>query len=207
MAADICGNISDKIFEGDRFIYADWVARDEEQSSKERRMNQSLFCKELQSISDENGCEHIIGVTITFEKYVGRYGSTTREKTLLYLNATGQYLFDFYEHCSWIEDEDDDDGYESTKVIKHCGVWDYKGDEIVMKGVGYQFQNVQNDNTWGYESDENLEMMKLNAEFERKYRFSSKLAIQRPVPFKNPENISYKRKRRENCDLSVVVHF
>jgi len=155
MTADICDIVSGTVFEDDRFIYGKWIVREEVQSSKDRCENQSRFFKELQSISDGDGSENIMGATITFVTNArGGYS-----KTSLYLNANGQYLFNLNGRSSG---------------IKHCGVWDYQGDEIAMQGVGYRFQNHP------------LQFFQ--------YRFLSKLAIQRPVPF-NFE------------DLSVVLYF
>merc|ERR1711879_303636 len=57
----------------DCFICGHWIAREEEQSAKERCENQSRFFKELQSISDGDGSENIKGVTITFVKNVHGY--------------------------------------------------------------------------------------------------------------------------------------
>merc|ERR1711879_1027866 len=154
MMDEICAIIKDKVFEGDaRIIYGHWITRDEKESSTERRKNQSRFFKELKSISNGDGCDNIMGVAITLLKNAGGYSWTTKTETLLHLYANGTYLFDFIEERSWIETEAGTSDYSSTDVVKHCGVWDYKGDEILMQGVGYQFHDYKVNRYDSEESD------------------------------------------------------
>ena len=88
---------------------------------------------------------------------------------------------------------DSDCEEEETEERKHCGVWDYRGDAIVMEGFG--FRDRQGD----YYSD--------GRGSTKDHRVSTELAIQLPVPFKQREDVSYKRRRHEKCNLSVIVHF
>jgi len=197
---DICAMINERVFDDDDLhIYADWIARDKEESSKERGVNQSRFFEKLQSIRipDADESKPIADVTITFKKTVRGYSYSTEKTTLLHLHANGCYVFDLFERNGWSETEaKSDSGEEQRDVIRHCGIWDYEGDEIIMEGFG--FTDLYDQHQYTREERGNI---------KTDHQFSSKLAIRRPLPFKQPKDTHYKRKRFEKCDLSVVVYF
>ena len=200
-------------------VYANWIVRDKEQSSPQRRLNRCLFFKELQSIADEKDITDIVGVAVFLAKTVKGYSYWHETTTTLHLNANGSYVFEENGYDAWAEGEAESDSeYEVTRLLKHCGVWDYKGDEIVMEGFGIE------DTEGGYhcESSEDED----EDETERDTYFSSKLAIQRPVLVKQTATceqwfesgrcdkcersrggIRQKCRKTEKCNLSVFVYF
>lgn len=176
-------------------------------------MNQHKLFGELQSIRDKDETNDIMGVTITFVKTVRGYGFGTEKTIMLHLNANGSYIFDLYEREGWVETEaESDSGEEQKDVVRHCGVWDYEGDEIIMDGFGFTDLYDQHEYT-----REGRDMDKLNEDhhfnrdmdkFNEDHHLSTRLAIRRPVPAKQPKKKQdYKRRRDEKSTLSVVVYF
>jgi len=194
----------DKLDEDTLSISADWFARDKEQStsSPQRGVNQSRFFTELQSVFDGEESKDILGVTVTLAGTEKAYSWYKKKTSILHLNAGGSYVFDVNEYLTWFETESmKEPKHEETDFLKHCGVWDYKGDQIVMNGLGFKDRvSTEEDEDgcrWGW------------MEGTKKFAgtFSSKSAIQRPVPFKQPDDISYKRRKRIESNLSLVVYF
>ena len=194
-------------------VYADWIVRDKEQSSPQRRVNQCLFFKELQPIADEKEITNIVGVAVFLVNLCHSFGGWTETTTTLHLNANGSYVFEKQEYSVWIESESDTSEYQQTTLLKHCGVWDYKGNEIIMEGFGFSTSLLHTTGSspcfdsdcteCGYESHED--------QTGTATYLSTKLAIQRPVERKaeSPKRKRKGRKRRETikkCNLSVFVY-
>merc|ERR1712113_189244 len=101
---------------------------------EQRRVNQSRFFKELGSMNDET-FEAIEGVTMTFILDYMDGAWHYRKRTTLYLYPNGCYV----SHLNDI-DEMAWNGERSKEhlTIKHCGVWGYNGDEIILKGLGFE---------------------------------------------------------------------
>jgi len=172
-------------------VSADWTAP---HSPLLLEMNQSRFFKELQSISDGDDTKDIVGVTLHLVKTVKGYSSWTESTTTLHLSANGSYVFEDKEWSTWAEGEAESAGEGvSNDVAKHCGVWDYNGDEIVMEGFGFA-------NSWGseddmYESDDD--------ETKPDNTFSTRLAIQRPVAVETRASCEkwYGSDRCDRCNM------
>ena len=183
-------------------VYADWVARDKEQSAPQRLVNQTRFFRELQSVYDDDEPQGIMGVTLISNKNVTTSHcnqlSGTVNITTLHLNANGSYVFDaefeaedyrmkkrrkgLFDEGLFDEETEEKETDKPNDALKHCGVWDYKGDAIVMEGFGF---------ATGYFGNQCFK------------RFSSEFIIRRPV---NSESLGETICQWKKCNLSVLVY-
>jgi len=218
---DICPIIEsfyvDKDYDEDTLsVSADWMVGFEKKSSpQQRRLNQSRLFKELQSIADGDDTTDIAGVTLIWAKTINQYSWGRASTTTLHLNANGSYVFEEKGHSSWIESESESaEEYSDEYVLKHCGVWNYKGDEIVVEGFGFR-------DSESTDYDDELDEDEGDGETNT---FSTKLAIQRPVAVQHEamcreysycrrcsgrekDFIAQKCRETKRCKLSVFVYF
>lgn len=93
--------------------------------TSEGRVNQLKLFNELRS---HLSCHNIIRVTLSFKLENEESNKKNITKTKLELYFDGSYLFQNHQTT---------DGCNPV-VTNHCGVWNYKNDEIIMDGFGFE---------------------------------------------------------------------